>query len=84
MCQITNNSVCLSFQEYVGKAGDVLENVFFVVSGLVEARMMKPGKQVGFALARCEGIKPRLAFLSDDMGLLWTSSPPSCCSYFFV
>lgn len=54
MCQITNNSVCLSFQEYVGKAGDVLENVFFVVSGLVEARMMKPGKQVGFALARCE------------------------------
>ncbi len=40
------------FQEYVGKAGDVLDNVFFVLSGIVEARMMKPGKQVGYSFPR--------------------------------
>ena len=34
-------------QEYVGKAGDVLDDVFFVVKGKVEARISKPGKQVG-------------------------------------
>lgn len=33
-------------QEYVGKAGDVLDDVFFVVKGRVEARITKPGKQV--------------------------------------
>lgn len=34
-------------QEYIGKAGDVLDDVFFVVKGRVEARLSKPGKQVG-------------------------------------
>lgn len=33
-------------QEYVGKAGDVLDEMFFVVKGSVEARLTKPGKQV--------------------------------------
>ncbi|CAN0002701.1 unnamed protein product, partial [Laminaria digitata] len=33
-------------KEYVGKAGDVLDDVFFVVKGRVEARLSKPGKQV--------------------------------------
>lgn len=30
----------------MGKAGDVLDDVFFVVKGKVEARVSKPGKQV--------------------------------------
>ena len=38
-------------QEYVGKAGDVLDDVFFVVKGRVEARLSKPGKQVGGYIA---------------------------------
>eukprot|EP00903_Cladosiphon_okamuranus_P016337 g15066.t1 len=39
-------------KEYAGKAGDVLDNVFFVVSGIVEARLTKPGKQILVALHR--------------------------------
>eukprot|EP00752_Nemacystus_decipiens_P018412 g16511.t1 len=42
----------LKRKEYAGKAGDVLDNVFFVVSGIVEARLTKPGKQILVALHR--------------------------------
>ncbi|CAM9734706.1 unnamed protein product [Ectocarpus fasciculatus] len=42
----------LKRKEYVGKAGDVLDNVFFVVTGRIEARVSKPGKQVLVALHR--------------------------------
>lgn len=41
-------TTCSCAQEYAGKAGDVLDNVFFVVSGIVEARLTKPGKQVRY------------------------------------
>lgn len=35
-----------SAQEYLGKTGDILEEIFFVVKGRIEARHSKPGKQV--------------------------------------
>lgn len=46
LLNIKSSTTSTCVQEYVGKAGDVLDNVFFVVTGRIEARVSKPGKQV--------------------------------------